>query len=327
MGDAAAALLAAVAGKLSALTPSQPEHVSDDVASNVAARAHLAAVLARRLKKLGCTHASFAALLFPSPESARRIIDFMDELLSQRASQPLTLEEEHLVARRRRLLALVRVLAQDNAALKDKLRVEARARQLAENQLANRARLLDVVAQSRARLLDWAREWELVRGPLVDEVLARGAVAAPLAAASDHNENNDDDDDAGLRDEVVTRLCDAVEQRAKLERELHRLCGEVRDMHLHVADASERLLAAESLCEQALSAADYQGGAAIGFFNDVRARFDALVDLDHQAHVADQEARELARKVQTVQARVRDLDVQRVRAQLQAVAKTVNTHD
>jgi len=316
------ALLAAVAGKLSALTPSQPERVPDDVANNVAARAHLAAVLARRLKKLGCAHASFAALLFPSPESAHKIVDFMDELLSQRASQPPTLEEQELAARRRRLLALVRVLAHDNAALRDKLRVEARARQLAaDNQLAsNRARLLDVVAQSRARLLDWAREWELVRGPLVDKVLARG-VAAPPPTPSDRD---DDDVDVGLRDEVVTRLCDAVEQRAKLERELQRLCGEVRDMHLHVAGASDRLLAAESLCEQALSPADYQGGAAIGFFNDVRARFDALVDLDHQAHVADQDSRELARKVQTVQARVRDLDVQRVRAQLQAVARTMH---
>ena len=312
------------------------ESVPDDLENSIPARAHFAAVLAKQLKRMRCSSASFATLLFPVPETSKKTLEFLDELLAQRAPQRPSMEETHTMSRCKRLHALIRVLTQDNANVKDRLRIEQRARQLAEsNDSTNRSRLVELVTDSRMRLLDWVREWELVRGPLVTRILEKSTVdldVLPLSSLPDSSKElkhdalsssslpmeDEDEDDDGLeqRAEVLMRLTDAVQQRFKLESELQRMIREVRDLQLDISSASDKLLAVETQCEQVIDASHYQGPATLEFLSLVRVRFDALVELDHQAHVADAEAKQVSRRVQAVAARVKDLDVDKVRAMM-----------
>jgi type II secretory pathway component PulM len=324
--DARTSLLTCVHAGLRALSADLPAPPAD-LATNVAARAHFAAELAKHLKRIGCSSGSFAALLYPSPESARQILSFLDERVSLKMTVEESAEEIEARARRARLQALIRVQARDNDALRESIRVEERARALAAKDFeGNRATLLGLIEQARARLVDWVGEWEAVRGPLVEEILAKPNPshvlrrdALPLQQPPPApRAPGQEEDGFELRSEVIERLYDTIRQRRKLESELERVIADVKALQAQVSQAAERLLAVEAQCRDKLraSAHEYAGGVTLAFFGNVLDQFDAMLTLDHDAFSLGCDTRDLAKRATAVRDRVNGMDLARAKSDL-----------
>ena len=300
-------------------------------AETVVRRHRACAEVAAVVKREGYPHeCTFATLLYPNAVEAGRLLEWLrfrshtgalrrngdrDATTSsaalpskerQKPTTPQELEEARLLGgiaaarkaeadlrgRARRITSLVDSLEERVARLRHAVSAAEKSQQLIRADAAgNAAKLRELVASARTRLLDLVEEWEQHRVPLVEKyrhsaankgaqstallrqreadveaALARASIAragdaqdeeedALLAPEYRPNDGMDGDNDDDARHLIMTRVSDAMTQLRKQEIETVKLREEVREVEAELDAALDALERAEDAADAATYAA------------------------------------------------------------------------